>query len=392
VAFTQATKDGRYRGLYRDGNGKSCRVPGTYARKAQALAAAAVAEAESRSLGWRDPKAGKSLFEDWVHEWWGKRRVEPATLAKDMNRLNRHVLPYWTGTRLADIQRQDALDWVSMLEQEPNGKTDDFGDQQTLSNSMIQKIVYLFSAALSAAVDEKIINYNPAARLKLKPAAAAVERYLTFEEYEAVWQQLPTVHDQLIADILVKTGLRFGELAGAHFTRLNPLMNSLLVVETWNADSGYVTAYPKSKRIRPVPFPADLVPVMQGLDRGVKCGERHQSGQCVSGLLVPSRRMGAPLNVNWWGDRVWKPAVERAQVGHCRVHDLRHTYASWLLQSRQHTLAEVGKLLGHLSPSTTARYSHLENPNYDRVMAALPSRGAPVQAQQQPRGITGVVS
>jgi site-specific recombinase XerD len=41
-----------------------------------------------------------------------------------------------------------------------------------------------------------------------------------------------------------------------------------------------------------------------------------------------------------------------------RVHDLRHSYASFLA-SAGHGLPVIGALLGHTQPSTTARYAHL---------------------------------
>jgi integrase len=54
----------------------------------------------------------------------------------------------------------------------------------------------------------------------------------------------------------------------------------------------------------------------------------------------------------------WSRLKEAAEVRDLWVHDLRHTFASYLISSG-HTLGVIGELLGHASTATTARYSHL---------------------------------
>ena len=46
----------------------------------------------------------------------------------------------------------------------------------------------------------------------------------------------------------------------------------------------------------------------------------------------------------------WRPAI--------RLHDLRHSYASWLAENGV-PLRKIGKLLGHQRTETTDRYSHI---------------------------------
>jgi integrase len=56
--------------------------------------------------------------------------------------------------------------------------------------------------------------------------------------------------------------------------------------------------------------------------------------------------------------RMWLALLEEAGVSDLRVHDLRHTFASYSLSGGQ-TLGTVGQLLGHRSTQTTSRYAHL---------------------------------
>ena len=56
--------------------------------------------------------------------------------------------------------------------------------------------------------------------------------------------------------------------------------------------------------------------------------------------------------------RGWAAVKNSAGIENCRLHDLRHTFAS-ILASAGHSLTVIGGLLGHTQPQTTARYAHL---------------------------------
>ena len=56
--------------------------------------------------------------------------------------------------------------------------------------------------------------------------------------------------------------------------------------------------------------------------------------------------------------RCFTNILKEAAIEDFRIHDLRHTHASYLLQSGA-TLFEVQKALGHASSEMTQRYAHL---------------------------------
>ena len=60
----------------------------------------------------------------------------------------------------------------------------------------------------------------------------------------------------------------------------------------------------------------------------------------------------------WRLRKAWADILAEAKISDLRVHDLRHWHAS-LLASMGLSLPIIGALLGHSSPSTTARYAHL---------------------------------
>ena len=63
---------------------------------------------------------------------------------------------------------------------------------------------------------------------------------------------------------------------------------------------------------------------------------------------------------------------EEAGLEDFRIHDLRHSFASFLASAGQ-SLIVIGALLGHTQPATTARYAHLLD---DPLRAATDRVGA----------------
>jgi site-specific recombinase XerD len=71
----------------------------------------------------------------------------------------------------------------------------------------------------------------------------------------------------------------------------------------------------------------------------------------------------------------WQGAISLAKLPGLRIHDLRHSAASFMVNSGVDLFA-VGKVLGHASYQSTQRYSHLAN---DTLLAAVEA-GAAKQA------------
>ncbi|MBV9556709.1 MAG: tyrosine-type recombinase/integrase [Pseudolabrys sp.] len=68
--------------------------------------------------------------------------------------------------------------------------------------------------------------------------------------------------------------------------------------------------------------------------------------------------------------RAWRAITKRACLTGVRLHDLRHTYASFGAGGGL-GLPIIGRLLGHTQPSTTARYAHLDNDPLRRASEAI---------------------
>jgi integrase len=71
--------------------------------------------------------------------------------------------------------------------------------------------------------------------------------------------------------------------------------------------------------------------------------------------------------------RPWEAITMRAGLAGIRLHDLRHTYASFGAGGGL-GLPIIGRLLGHSQVSTTARYAHLDTDPLRRASEAIAGR------------------
>jgi Terminase large subunit, endonuclease domain/Phage integrase family len=71
--------------------------------------------------------------------------------------------------------------------------------------------------------------------------------------------------------------------------------------------------------------------------------------------------------------RPWHAMIAQAGLQGVRLHDLRHTYASFGAGGGL-GLPIIGRLLGHTQASTTARYAHLDNDPLRRASEAIAGR------------------
>jgi integrase len=170
--------------------------------------------------------------------------------------------------------------------------------------------------------------------------------------------------------LMAYTGLRFGEMAGLHWHRVDLVGGSIDVVETWDDAAGRIKGYPKSGRTRRVPLPTKALEAIGMPTTAKTCGLDHVGGsRCRSGLVIPAKHGGA-LDARNMRNRHWTHALARAGLEHARLHDLRHTYASWLLQGGA-SLSEVAEVMGHSSITVTSRYAHLAPSHADKVRSLL---------------------
>jgi integrase len=137
-----------------------------------------------------------------------------------------------------------------------------------------------------------------------------------------------------IATFLLATGCRLNEALQATWEQVD------LTTRMWRIPA----LNSKSKRMRSVQLNDTAIEVLRYFDQGKGAG-----------WLFISPRSGKRYTTI---AKAWLKLRAKAGLPKLRLHDLRHQYASFLVNSGR-TLYEVQQILGHSDPSVTVRYAHL---------------------------------
>lgn len=329
----------RWQARYRDKDGTT-RSAGTWDTKQQAINAATIQETPEQ-LTWGD----------WEPTWRANRQVQESTRRVDEPRIEKHLKPQWEHVPLDQITRQAITEWVTELTNQ-------------MAAGSVRKLVGYLSSSMQAAMIAGHIHHNPARGIKLPKSDPAPDRYLNDDEIAALRQFLPEPWG-LMFDLLLATGMRSGEAMGLHWEDVD--LDRKLIRARWSWDRhGRTMKAPKSHAYRLVPVSDALATKLATrASQGTVPGNVTYAGSFTphTGLVV-----GSLDDAGW--RRAFQAAVNAAEIGNVRPHDLRHTRASRLVQAGA-TMQEVQKLLGHSSVTQTERYARLAPDYFEHIRGLM---------------------
>jgi integrase len=187
-------------------------------------------------------------------------------------------------------------------------------------------------------------------RVRLEKESQGRLRWLTQEEAARLLAATAKSRNVDLHDLVVVslyTGVRRSELLGLTWDRVDRSRGVIRLEVT------------KSGRRREVPF-------------GTKVDEVLARRQQPSGYVFQHRRRESYRTA-------FEGAVAAAQIDDFHFHDLRHTYASWLVQAGR-PIIEVKDLLGHQTLAMTVRYAHLAPERLRAAVEALDEVELPAAA------------
>jgi integrase len=194
-------------------------------------------------------------------------------------------------------------------------------------------------AAFACAVKWQLLQDNPFAKSSRVRVPERLPVYFSKDEFNLF---LSFVREQHLKDLFLfaaLTGLRQGEILSLEWTKID-LERRLIIVANSN---GFLT---KSGKCRAVPMSDYVFGLLsrRSLAREFSDKVFHRQGKELTQSYVEHK---------------FKRYLRQARLNDdLRFHSLRHTFATWLVQSGV-GLYEVQKLLGHSDARTTQMYSHL---------------------------------
>lgn len=238
-----------------------------------------------------------------------------------------HILPRWGRCRLNEITSQAVSKWLAE-------KSD-----EGLAPATVEKIRVMFGRSFELGRRWSIpgSENNPARGLSRPKFDNRRERFLTAEEAGRLLRAAGRSRNpQLrpIVGLLLLTGARVSELLQAEWRHVDLERKAWLIPVSKTGKSRYV------------PLSQAAIDLIEALPRLDGCP-----------WLLPNLNTGKPLTTVKHG---WQKARKDACLGDLRLHDLRHSAASFMINAGIDLFA-VGKVLGHSDYKSTMRYSHAAN-------------------------------
>jgi len=210
--------------------------------------------------------------------------------------------------------------------------------KKKFANSGINIELRLLSTAFSLAVKYEYLDKNPFKEIKKIPVPKTKPRFLSKDQANLLLKKskyTPLYHSVMVS---LFSGARISEVAHLKWSNVD-LQNKIIKFEG------------KGSRERCVPIPDNLVLYLKSLKK---------KNQFVTLTTKDIHRTTARFRY----------LADKLSMNEFKFHDLRHTYASWLVQNNV-SIKVIQELLGHQDIRTTLIYTHISKDDRFRAVEKL---------------------
>ncbi len=273
---------------------------------------------------------------------------KPISISDYKGILNNHVLPVFNKIPVTEITRMKIKGFLMK-------KTND-----GLAASTVVHIKNAISGVLNLAVDDQVLTTNPAHKLgKIVREKGLKLQFDPFSKEETMLflntfrEHFPRHYPMALT--LCRTGMRLGEVIGLQWGDID-FNSRFITIRRGRSKSR--TESPKNGKSRRIDMSKQLTETLNELKRQ-RIEDKLKNGWKDMPKWVFVSEKGTPLIEGHWREKVFNKVLEKAKLRKIRIHDLRHGYASQLIQAGE-SLAYIRDQLGHHSIKVTVDiYGHL---------------------------------
>jgi integrase len=274
-------------------------------------------------------EAKKITFADFLKEYLAWARVNKGAKTYELNRFcGDRLREAFTGS-LTGLMAKQVEDYKVLR-------------RQTVKPATVNRELAMLKHMCTKALEWGCLKVNPLKSVKFLKEPPGRLRYLTQDEMDALLAACPP-HLRPIVLTAVHTGMRKSEILGLCWQDIDFGASTITVQRTKNNE-------PK------------VIPMNRTLREELQRLPRH-----LHSAYVFCNLQGHPYDEV---KRSFKTACRKAGIEDFRFHDLRHTFASYLVMNNVN-LKTVQHLLGHKDIRMTLRYSHLSREHLQAAVGTL---------------------
>lgn len=328
----------RYAALYKDARGQQ-RSAGSFSSRREADRAWQAVEATIAAGRPGDVRAGRMSFRRYVEDTWFPNHVlEPSTRESYSYCIKRHLMPTFGPMRMSGILPMHVRAWVTDL------------TSAGVSPATIRHNKIILSAIFTTALNDFIVALHPCRGVKSPTVAVKEYRILTPGEFDRLQAALPSDAAQLLIEVAIGSGLRWGELIELRPRDLHWPSGIVTVTRTvtevnpkYHPDGGrfLVKPYPKSRRSRRFKLDATVLDALRQhiTAHDVRDGDlifdfRHFLVTTVRKVpLMDVQRLGT-TEPNAAGRSYPHGSLSAYTAGRCRCEHCRAAFATYRARRR----------------------------------------------------------